>query len=39
MAQYRVPVVVGSVLERVTNISMGGELDNVTSLKVADGAE
>ena len=29
MAQYRVPVVVEVVLERVTNISMGSELDNV----------
>ena len=29
MAQYRVPVVVEVILERVTNISMGSELDNV----------
>jgi tartronate-semialdehyde synthase len=29
MAEYRVPVVVEVVLERVTNIAMGTELDNV----------
>jgi len=29
MAQYRVPVVVEMILERVTNVSMGTELDNV----------
>ena len=29
MAEYRVPVVVEIFLERVTNISMGTELDNV----------
>ena len=32
MAEYRVPVVVEIILERVTNISMGTELDNVTEL-------
>ncbi len=37
MAQYRVPVVVEIILERVTNISMGSELDNVTEFEeVAD---
>ncbi|VFS94285.1 Glyoxylate carboligase [Raoultella planticola] len=29
MKEYRVPVVVEVILERVTNISMGSELDNV----------
>jgi tartronate-semialdehyde synthase len=29
MAEYRVPVVVEVVLERVTNIAMGTELDNI----------
>ena len=29
MAEYRVPVVVEVILERVTNISMGTEIDNV----------
>jgi len=29
LAQYRVPVVVEIILERITNISMGTELDNV----------
>src|ERR1700744_2408028 len=33
MAEYRVPVVVEIVLERVTNISMGTELDNVTEFE------
>ncbi|VEB62378.1 glyoxylate carboligase [Salmonella enterica subsp. enterica] len=33
MAQYRVPVVVEVILERVTNISMGSELDNVTEFE------
>ncbi|OON42051.1 glyoxylate carboligase [Izhakiella australiensis] len=31
--QYRVPVVVEIILERVTNISMGTELDNVTEFE------
>ncbi|EJN2862821.1 TPA: glyoxylate carboligase [Salmonella enterica subsp. enterica serovar Blockley] len=40
MAQYRVPVVVEVILERVTNISMGSELDNVTEFEeVADSAK
>ena len=39
MAQYSVPVVVEVILERVTNISMGSELDNVTEFEeIADGA-
>ena len=33
MAEHRVPVVVEVVLERVTNISMGTELDNVTEFE------
>ena len=33
MAEYRVPVVVEIILERVTNISMGTELDNVTEFE------
>jgi tartronate-semialdehyde synthase len=33
MAEYRVPVVVELILERVTNISMGTELDNVTEFE------
>jgi tartronate-semialdehyde synthase len=33
MAEHRVPVVVEIVLERVTNISMGTELDNVTEFE------
>ena len=33
MATCRVPVVVEVILERVTNISMGTELDNVTEFE------
>jgi tartronate-semialdehyde synthase len=33
MAQYRVPVVVEIMLERVTNISMGTEIDKVTEFE------
>jgi tartronate-semialdehyde synthase len=33
MTEYRVPVVVEIVLERVTNISMGTEIDNVTEFE------
>jgi tartronate-semialdehyde synthase len=33
MAEYRVPVVVEIVLERVTNIAMGTELDNVVEFE------
>ncbi len=33
MAEYRVPVVVEIVLERITNISMGTELDNVAEFE------
>jgi tartronate-semialdehyde synthase len=33
MAEYRVPVVVEIILERVTNISMGTELDNVVEFE------
>ncbi len=39
MNQYRVPVVVEIILERVTNISMGNELDNVMEFEdIADNA-
>ncbi len=33
MAEYRVPVVVEVILERVTNVSMGTELGNVTEFE------
>jgi tartronate-semialdehyde synthase len=33
MVEYRVPVVVEVVLERVTNVSMGIEIDNVTEFE------
>ena len=33
MAEFRVPVVVEVILERVTNIAMGTELDNVTEFE------
>ncbi|AGP51996.1 glyoxylate carboligase [Streptomyces rapamycinicus NRRL 5491] len=33
MAEYRVPVVVEVILERVTNVSMGTELDNVNEFE------
>ena len=33
MEEYRVPVVVEVILERVTNISMGTELDNITEFE------
>lgn len=33
MAEYKVPVIVEVILERVTNISMGTELDNVTEFE------
>ncbi|WJR80814.1 glyoxylate carboligase [Bradyrhizobium sp. NP1] len=33
MAQYRVPVVVEFILERVTNIAMGSEIDNVVEFE------
>ena len=29
MKEYRVPVLIECILERVTNISMGTEIDNV----------
>jgi tartronate-semialdehyde synthase len=32
-AEYRVPVVIEIIMERVTNISMGTELDNVTEFE------
>jgi tartronate-semialdehyde synthase len=33
MEQYKVPVVVEVILERVTNISMGTEIDNITEFE------
>jgi len=33
MAEFRVPVVVEVILERVTNVSMGTELDNITEFE------
>jgi tartronate-semialdehyde synthase len=33
MAEYKVPVVVEAILERVTNIAMGTELDNVVEFE------
>ncbi|GLB66458.1 glyoxylate carboligase [Arthrobacter mangrovi] len=33
MSEYKVPVIVEVILERVTNISMGTELDNVTEFE------
>ena len=33
LVEYRVPVVVEIILERVTNISMGTELDNVVEFE------
>jgi tartronate-semialdehyde synthase len=33
MAEYRVPVVVEVIMERVTNVAMGTELDNITEFE------
>ena len=33
MAEYRVPVVVEIILERVTNIAMGTEINNITEFE------
>ena len=33
MAEFQVPVVVEVILERVTNFSMGTELDNITEFE------
>ena len=33
MAEHKVPVVVEFILERVTNISMGTEIDNVVEFE------
>ena len=35
-AQYRVPVVVECILERVTNIAMGTEIDKITEFEAID---
>jgi len=34
VVEHRVPVVVEVILERVTNVSMGAELDNVTEFEL-----
>jgi tartronate-semialdehyde synthase len=40
MAQYRVPVVIEIILERVTNIAMGTEIDNIVEFEeLAKGKE
>jgi tartronate-semialdehyde synthase len=40
MKEYRVPVVVEVMLERVTNIAMGTEIDNITEFEpLAESAE
>ena len=33
MAEFRVPVVVEMILERVTNVAMGAELDGVAEFE------
>ena len=33
MAEFKVPVVIEIILERVTNIAMGTEIDNVTEFE------
>jgi tartronate-semialdehyde synthase len=33
MAEYQVPVVVEFILERVTNIAMGTEIDNIVEFE------
>jgi tartronate-semialdehyde synthase len=33
MAEYKVPVVIEIILERVTNIAMGTEIDNVVEFE------
>jgi tartronate-semialdehyde synthase len=33
VAEYRVPVVVEVILERVTNVSMGTEIDNIVEFE------
>jgi tartronate-semialdehyde synthase len=33
MAEYRMPVVIEIILERITNISMGTEIDNITEFE------
>ena len=39
IASYRVPVVIEAILERVTNISMGTEIDNVAEFEELPVAE
>jgi tartronate-semialdehyde synthase len=38
MKEFRVPVVVEVMLERVTNIAMGTEIDNVTEFEPVAGS-
>jgi tartronate-semialdehyde synthase len=33
LEEFRVPIVVEMILERVTNVSMGTEIDNVTEFE------
>ncbi len=33
MVEYQVPIVVEIILERVTNVSMGLEIDNITEFE------
>ncbi|MBS0300935.1 MAG: glyoxylate carboligase, partial [Proteobacteria bacterium] len=39
MAEFKVPVVIEMILERVTNISMGTEIDNVTEFEELAGGK
>jgi tartronate-semialdehyde synthase len=39
MAEFRVPVVVEIILERVTNIAMGTEIDNVNEFEELAGGK
>ena len=39
MAEFKVPVVIEVILERVTNIAMGTEIDNVTEFEELAGGK
>jgi tartronate-semialdehyde synthase len=39
MAEFRVPVVIEIILERVTNIAMGTEIDNVVEFEELAGGK
>jgi tartronate-semialdehyde synthase len=39
MAEFRVPVVIEVILERVTNIAMGTEIDNVVEFEELAGSK